>query len=86
MAKKPMAMPVAERPDYPPFSEVKERAEEEAARHVAGVNTIYAACPQCGEQMVSMSHEIRPTSFEPNRPVGCPKCGFRSTLPTEGGY
>lgn len=86
MAKKPIPIPVADEPGYPPFSEVKQRAEDEVARHASGVSTIYAACPNCGEQLISMNYELRPTAFEPNRPVGCPKCGFRSTLPTEGCY
>lgn len=86
MAKNPIPIPVAEEPGYPPFEDIKQRAEESVARRAAGNETIYAACPRCGSQLQTLNYEIRPTAFEPNRPVGCPNCGFRSTLPTEGCY
>lgn len=81
MAKnKPVPIPVSNEPDYPPFSEVKERAATYAAERASGMEPMYARCPKCGAQLATTRPEIRSTSYEPTRPVVCPSCGWRDSI------
>lgn len=80
MAKKPIPMPVADEPGYPPFADIKQRAAENAALRSSNFEQMYAACPNCGEQILLARPEIRPTAYEPNRPVVCPSCGWRDSI------
>lgn len=36
-------------------------------------------CPRCGSELVDATVGILLTSYPPQKPIKCPKCGFRGT-------
>jgi hypothetical protein len=79
MAKKPIPMPVSNEPNYPPLTEMNERALESMMARQRNESQMYAACPSCGQQLTATEYPLRSTSYEPTRPVFCGACGWSGT-------
>jgi uncharacterized protein with PIN domain len=80
MPKKPIPMPVADRPDYPSLEEQNTRRLERMRENQANMEPCFTACPSCGSELALTKEIIRPTAWEPTRPVVCPNCGWSGRM------
>lgn len=85
MAKKPIPIPVADRPNYPSLSDITERAVERQAAKAIGGYPCGIACPSCSEEIVCVPPAIRPTAYDGVQNLKCPSCGWSGSMPT-GAY
>lgn len=85
MPKKPIPMPVADRPNYPSLADATERAEERA-KLGPNEHPAYIACPNCQSEVICTQPALRPTAYEPVQYLRCPDCGWTGSMPSGGGY
>jgi predicted RNA-binding Zn-ribbon protein involved in translation (DUF1610 family) len=85
MPKKPVPLPVADRPNYPSLQDATERALE-AQKRGPGEYGAYISCPNCSEELITARPPLMPTAFEGKQYLKCPSCGWNGSIPTGGGY
>lgn len=85
MPKKPIPLPVADRPNFPSLSDATERALERQ-KMGPGEYGAYVACPSCGEELVTTTPALRPTAPDGLQHLRCPSCGWTGSIPSGTGY
>lgn len=86
MARKPIPMPVAENPGYPSLADATERILESQHQRQEGEFSAYIACPNCGEELVTVKPPIRPTAYDGIQCLRCNECGWTGSIPAGGAY
>lgn len=85
MPKKPIPMPVADRPGFPSLADATERALERQ-KTGPGEYPAYIACPNDGSELLVTTQALRPTAPDGSQCLRCPDCGWTGSIPTGTGY